>query len=53
MEEQSAVRVLIRGLWSSMASNDVDGDAVMQNSGVVPWDQSDHRTPLWTEDLSA
>jgi hypothetical protein len=53
MKEESAVRVLIRGLRSSMASNDVGGDAVMQNSGVVPSDQSDNRTLLWTEDLSA
>ena len=53
MEEESAVSVLIRGLRSSMASNDIGADAVMQNSDVVSWDQSDDRTPLLTEDLSA
>jgi hypothetical protein len=36
-----------------MASNDVGADVAMQNSGVVPWDQSDNRTPLLTEDRSA
>jgi hypothetical protein len=53
MEEESAVSVLIRGLRSSMASNDIGADVAMQNSGVVPWDQSDNRTPLLTEDRSA